>query len=140
MTEKFVRVGTGVLLFQDGNVLLGKRKGSHGAGLWAPPGGHIEFGESFEENIKREALEETGLELDNVRRADFADGYTPAWGTHYVTLFFTADIVGGKLENREPHKCEGWGWYKWGDWPGELFIPFANLVAGGWRPAQLDSK
>ena len=32
------RVGVGVFVFNGGKVLLGKRKGAHGAGDWAPTG------------------------------------------------------------------------------------------------------
>ena len=34
-------VGIGVMILKDRNVLLGQRKGSHGAGDYAFPGGHI---------------------------------------------------------------------------------------------------
>ena len=43
------KVGVGVMVFKDGKILLAKRKGSHGAGEYAFPGGHLEFGESFEQ-------------------------------------------------------------------------------------------
>ncbi len=42
-------VGVGVLVFKDNKILMGRRKGSHGAGTWAPPGGHLEFGETPED-------------------------------------------------------------------------------------------
>ena len=42
------RVGIGVIILKDGKVLLGKRKGSHGAGEYAFPGGHLEYMESFD--------------------------------------------------------------------------------------------
>jgi len=45
--DKVPRVGLGVLIIKDGKVLLGRRKGAHGEGTWAPPGGHLECGESF---------------------------------------------------------------------------------------------
>ncbi len=36
------QVGVGVLILRDGKVLLGRRKGSHGAGCWSAPGGHLD--------------------------------------------------------------------------------------------------
>ncbi len=62
-------VGVGVLIVRDGLVLLGKRRHVHGEGDWSPPGGHLEFGETPEECAVREAHEETGLHVVNVRLA-----------------------------------------------------------------------
>lgn len=42
-------------------VLVGRRKGSHGAGLWALPGGWLEWGEPLDAAGARELAEETGI-------------------------------------------------------------------------------
>jgi 8-oxo-dGTP diphosphatase len=65
--EQRPKVGVGVMIFKDGKVLLGKRKSSHGDGEYAWPGGHMEYMESFEECAKRETMEETGMQIRNVR-------------------------------------------------------------------------
>ena len=41
--ENRPKVGLGVMVMKDGKVLLGKRKGSHGAGEYVWPGGDFVF-------------------------------------------------------------------------------------------------
>jgi ADP-ribose pyrophosphatase YjhB (NUDIX family) len=62
--EPVVRVGVGVIeKAHPGCVLVGRRKGSHGAGLLALPGGHIDVGEALEECAAREILVRTCVYL-----------------------------------------------------------------------------
>jgi 8-oxo-dGTP diphosphatase len=37
------KIGIGVMVFKDGKVLMARRKGSHGQGEYAFPGGHLEY-------------------------------------------------------------------------------------------------
>lgn len=67
MDSKNVRVGIAVFVFKEGTFLMQRRTGSHGAGSWSVPGGHLEFGESFEDTARREVKEETGVDIKNVR-------------------------------------------------------------------------
>ena len=79
------KIGIGIMIFKDSKVLLGKRKGSHGAGEYSFPGGHIEYMEGFEECAKREVLEETGIKIKNVRFQLLSNikDYTPK---HYIQI------------------------------------------------------
>ena len=47
------KVGISVVLKYKNKVLVGKRKGSHGDGTWAFPGGHLEYGETIDVCGKR---------------------------------------------------------------------------------------
>ncbi|KAJ1025995.1 hypothetical protein NDA18_003655 [Ustilago nuda] len=59
------RVGVAVFVINEkGHVLVGKRKGSHGAGTLALPGGHLELHESFQDCAARQVYQETGLILE----------------------------------------------------------------------------
>jgi len=46
---------------QSGRLLLIRRRNEPGAGLWSVPGGRIEPGETDEQAVVREVLEETSL-------------------------------------------------------------------------------
>ena len=48
---------------RDGEILLIKRKNEPFAGDWALPGGFVEYNESAEDAIIREAKEETNLDI-----------------------------------------------------------------------------
>ena len=56
--------GVHALVERDGKVLLGRRAFDPGAGLWGLPGGFLEEGEHPLDGLRRELLEETGLEIE----------------------------------------------------------------------------
>jgi 8-oxo-dGTP diphosphatase len=55
------RHGAYGVLLQGSRILLSLKKSGPYKGLWGLPGGAIEFGETLEEALKRELLEETAL-------------------------------------------------------------------------------
>lgn len=134
MSTERPRVGVGVIVMRDGLVLLGRRRGAHGAGTWALPGGHLEFGESVEACAAREVAEETGLGLVALRPGPYASDVFDAEGKHYVTLFVVARAAPGEPELREPEKCAGWSWHRWDALPTPLFAPLATLHRSGFVP------
>ena len=90
--EKTIKVGLGLYILNDrGQVLLGLRKAKHGEGTWCPPGGHLEYGESFEEGAVREAFEETGIRVNpaDIRVAGVTNDFFTESGKHYVTINLT---------------------------------------------------
>ncbi|OGG40852.1 DNA mismatch repair protein MutT [Candidatus Kaiserbacteria bacterium GWA2_50_9] len=128
------RVGVGVIIKKDGKVLLGKRKGSHGEGSWAFPGGHLEFGETFEDCARRETLEETGIEITNIRPATFTNDIFKEEQKHYLTAYVTAEYSVGEVKAMEPEKCEEWKWFEWDKLPKPFFVPLNNLMKQGYSP------
>lgn len=127
-TENHPRVGLGVLVLKGDRILLGRRKGSHGAGQYASPGGHLEHLEGFEACCRREVMEETGLEIKNVRflRVMNVMEYAPR---HYVDLSFVAEWASGEPEVREPNKVESWDWYPLDALPSPLFATMPSTLA-----------
>src|SRR5260221_9935739 len=117
MDDKKVRVGVAVIITRNNKVLLGRRKGSHGAGTWAFPGGHLEFGETIEQTAKRELLEETGLHAEKIILGPYTNDIMQEENKHYITLFTIAENPVGEPEIKEPHKCEKWEWFDWNKLP-----------------------
>ena len=121
------RVGIGVLVLKGDRLLLGRRRGSHGAGEFASPGGHLEPLERFEDCAVREVREETGLVITNVRFLRVMN--VTAWAPrHYVDLAFAADWVAGEPEVREPDKVDGWNWYPLDALPQPLFATLPTAL------------
>lgn len=110
-TTPLVKVGIGILIVKGDYFLFGKRKGSFGAGQWAFPGGHFEYGESFEECALREIKEECGnsLKVKNLR-FNILYNMKEYWPKHYVHIGLVAEWDSGEPVNMEPEKLEGWEW------------------------------
>ncbi len=127
-------VGMGVLVTREQQVLLGQRRGSHGSGFYAAPGGHLEWGESFAATARREVLEETGLEITNLRLLCVGSYWferphqSEDGARHYVDVDVIAEAPTGEPELREPDKCAGWAWYDVDDLPAPLFIVTQRMI------------
>lgn len=116
----FPKVGVGVMIFKDRKVLLGKRKGSHGEGEYAFPGGHLEYMEAFEDCARREVQEECGLEIQNIR-FQLLSNVTKYAPKHYIHIGLIADWKSGEPQLLEPDRNESWGWYTPNDLPEPIF-------------------
>ncbi len=130
-------IGVAVIIVKDQKVLLGKRINAHGAGTWAFPGGHLEFSESIEQCAGREVIEETGLQIKNVRFGTFTNDIFREEDKHYVTLFVTAEYESGSPELKEPDKCEKWEWFDWNVLPEPRFLPLKHLLEQEFNPLEI---
>jgi 8-oxo-dGTP diphosphatase len=126
MEENRPKVGVGVMILKEGKVLMTKRKGSHGAGEYSFPGGHLEYMETFEDCAVRETQEEAGIEIKNVRFLYTANvrKYAPK---HYVHIGMVADWASGDPQTMEPDKAEAWEWYSLDDLPGGEIFEFCKM-------------
>jgi len=135
-----VRVGTGLIVVKNGKVLVGKRKGSHAAGLFSFPGGHLDWNETWQACVLRELEEEcgTGIKVflrsfDQQRKEFFVtNDIMPQYGKHYITIFMVADWIEGEPENMEPEKCEGWDWISFD----QLSLAAASGECANWIPME----
>lgn len=112
-------------------MLLGKRALGHGKFTYGPPGGHLEFGESFEDCATREVMEETGLAITGLQFFAVTNDIFEEDNKHYVSIFMKSFPLDENAipENREPHKHLEWGWFDLVDLPRPLFLPLKQLMA-----------
>jgi len=79
----------GVVFDDQGKVLLIERRDN---GQWQPPGGILETHETFEEGLRREILEESGILVDVQRLTGVYKNVTLG----VVALVFRCVATGGK--------------------------------------------
>lgn len=119
-------VGVGVVFVRQGRVFLAKRQGSHGEATWASAGGHLEWGETLEECARREALEELGVAVGDLRFLCLSN--IIAYSKHYLDVEFLGDIG-----DQEPclAELEGFsecGWFPLDNLPHPLFEPVRHAL------------
>jgi 8-oxo-dGTP diphosphatase len=93
------RIGVFGLIIEDGKVLLGRRRDID---WWNLPGGGMELGETVDEALRREVLEETGL----IVRVGRLVGVYSKPQKQEVVLTFLCEVEGGTLiETEETIEC-----------------------------------
>jgi len=93
-------VGVGGVVISSGRALLIRRGGRPLQGQWSIPGGMLEIGETLIEGVRRELLEETGVEvrvgeLIEVFERINLDGNGKA-RYHFVVLDYLCEAVSGE--------------------------------------------
>ncbi|KAI3763915.1 hypothetical protein L2E82_13913 [Cichorium intybus] len=135
-------IGIAVFILKDDKTLFGRRRSSSiGAYTYALPGGHLEFGESFEECAAREVKEETGLDIKNIELLTTTNNVLSD-KVHLVAVFMRAFLSDPEQtpQNLEPDKCEGWVWHDLKNLPEPMFGPLREMLRGGFNPFPNDSK
>lgn len=118
-----VKVGVGVIILNnDGNILIGRRKGKH-AQKYSIPGGGLEIGETFADAAIREIKEETNLFIQNPEVISITNNLETYRedGVHHVSVILLAQGFTGELKLMEPDKCEEWLWCDPHNLPKPLF-------------------
>ncbi len=86
-----------VILERDSNVLMVRRKKDPFKDYLSLPGGFVNEGETVEDAMKREAMEETSLEVHPIDILGVYSDPTRDPRKHIVTIVFIGIIVGGRI-------------------------------------------
>ncbi|OGE44818.1 hypothetical protein A3B39_00175 [Candidatus Daviesbacteria bacterium RIFCSPLOWO2_01_FULL_37_10] len=111
-----------------GNFLMHKRSKNcrDEVGNWDVGGGGMEFGETFEEAVEREIMEEYSCSVENLK---FITSYNVLrkngkQDTHWIALLFTAKVNPEKVAIGEPDYIDEIGWFSENNLPDPLHSQF----------------
>jgi mutator protein MutT len=94
------RLGVGAVVVKDNSILLVRRKNPPAQGQWSLPGGLVEWGETCEQAVKREVIEECGLAIAPIKLLEMIDFIdrddAGAVRFHYVLLDYLAIVTSGR--------------------------------------------
>ncbi len=108
-----------VFVVHEGKVVLMKHRR---LGLWLPPGGHVEPGETPDETAVREVREEAGISVELVGERGPGTGVTPLTrplgiqlepigpGHEHIDLIYLASVKGDPRLSSE-RAVQGLDWY-----------------------------
>lgn len=100
------KVGVGVLVMQDGKLLLVQRIMKPEIGKWSIPAGYLDYGEDPKETAVREVIEETNLAVEITGLVDVY--YNPdgaAQGGASIFVLYSANLLGGEIKAGDDAKA-----------------------------------
>lgn len=111
-----------------GRILLHKRsnKCRDEHGRWDVGGGAIEFGESIEDAMRREVMEEFCVEPLAMQFLTVYDAHREHNGvkTHWIAIIYAIQVDPNKIKVGEPEKVDEIGWFTSKDLPSPLHSQF----------------
>lgn len=99
-----------------------------GSGLLGHSGGKVDFLETAEQAVRREALEETGLEAGVIRLLGLSEQLFHEEGQHWLGILFLAETYSGEAQLLEPEKHGGLGWFPLDDLPAKVTLPTTHAI------------
>ena len=116
-----------------GRILLMKRgpKARDERGNWDICGGAIEFGESIDEALRREVMEELCTNPLDIEFLTAYDAHREHEGnkTHWIALVHAVKVDPKRVKIGEPHKIAEIGWFTSKDLPAPLHSQFPKSFA-----------
>jgi 8-oxo-dGTP pyrophosphatase MutT (NUDIX family) len=115
-----------------GNHVMAKRstacRDEHGC--WDIGGGGVDFGETVDNTIRREILEEYGTTVLDYEFLGYRDVHREHLGqrTHWIALDFAVLVKPDDVRNGEPHKFDDVQWFTRGTLPDPVHSRFPEFL------------
>lgn len=125
--KDYVGLGVGSVIVRGGEVLMLLRSDAcrNNRGMWTIPGGMVEPFESLDDAIRREVLEETGLQVTFCEFIRISDRVFD--GEHWVSILYRCDTEGEPV-NAEPDKHLELRWQDLEDLPPNITQPSRDAI------------
>ncbi len=123
-------VGAGILLLDEQNRLLMMKRSDNGC--WGIPGGSLEPGEALESTAKREALEETDLQVGEMSLFGVFSGpelyykYPNGDEVYNVSVVYLSQDWRGTIKLNDEHT--EWDWFEADELPEEISPPIKPVI------------
>lgn len=119
------RIAAGVIVENEGRILLVRHRRAGAYDFWVAPGGGAEDGEDLRSTARREVLEECGLHVEPLRIAYIEEFANPH--TRECKIWFTGRLIGGSLSSSaieavREHIVEA-AWLGPGEFAGKTVFP-----------------
>ena len=106
-------IGVGAVVIDGSKVLLVRRGQEPLKGEWSLPGGALELGETLQQGVVREVLEETGLNVVPAGIVEVLDRITQDDSSgrvryHYVLVDFLCQVAGGTVRGSSDAEEARW--------------------------------
>ena len=103
-----IRVG-GIILDKDRMLLIAHEK--DGDIYWLLPGGGVNFGESLEDALRRELLEELNISVKIDKISLLSDSIHPSGQRHIVNVSFLCSYLSGEYKLGEEDRLHGFNFF-----------------------------
>jgi ADP-ribose pyrophosphatase YjhB (NUDIX family) len=104
-------LGAGLAVLRDGKLLLYRRLRAPEAGHWNIVGGKIDHMESSEHAARREATEETGMQIGTIRHLCISEQVLEEDRQHWLSVIYVCDDISGEPTVAELDKLPEFGWF-----------------------------
>ncbi|OYT54929.1 MAG: ADP-ribose pyrophosphatase [Candidatus Altiarchaeales archaeon ex4484_2] len=96
------------VILEDNRIVLVRRRNPPFKGMWALPGGFVDYGERVEDAVEREAKEETSLVVEHGKLLGVYSKQDRDPRGHTVSVVFACRRVSGKLKASSDAAEAGW--------------------------------